>query len=58
MPRKKTRVAIIYDFDKTLATTDMQNYSFIKEVGLTVGEFWEKTGKFCSEKCSAILKFF
>ena len=52
MPRKKTRVAIIYDFDKTLATTDMQNYSFIKEVGLTVGEFWEKTGKFCSENNS------
>jgi phosphoserine phosphatase len=52
MPRKKTRVAIIYDFDKTLATTDMQNYSFIKEVGLTVPEFWEKTGKFCSENNS------
>ena len=52
MPRKKTRVAIIYDFDKTLATTDMQNYSFIKEVGLSIPEFWEKTGKFCAENNS------
>lgn len=52
MPRKKTRVAIIYDFDKTLATTDMQNYSFIPSVGLTIPEFWEKTGVFCRENNS------
>lgn len=58
MPRKKTRVAIIYDFDKTLATTDMQNYSFIKSVGLTVPQFWEATGKFCSENnCDKILGY-
>jgi phosphoserine phosphatase len=58
MPRKKTRVAIIYDFDKTLATTDMQNYSFIKNVGLTVSQFWEATGKFCSENnCDKILGY-
>ena len=58
MPRKKTRVAIVYDFDKTLATTDMQNYSFIKEVGLENHDFWEKTGKFCSEfNCDKILGY-
>lgn len=47
MPRKKTKVAIIYDFDKTLATTDMQNFSFIQKVGLEIPEFWGKTGEFC-----------
>ena len=58
MPRKKTRVAIIYDFDKTLATTDMQNYNFIPNVGLTPPEFWGLTGKFCSEThCDKILGY-
>lgn len=58
MPRKKTKVAIIYDFDKTLATTDMQNYNFIKNVGLTVPQFWELTGKFCAEThCDKILGY-
>ena len=28
--KEKNLVAIIYDFDKTLATTDMQNYITIK----------------------------
>lgn len=48
MARKKTRVAIIYDFDKTLATNDMQNYDFIPRVNLEQSEFWKKTGEFCS----------
>ena len=39
-------VAIMYDFDKTLSTTDMQNYSFIPQLGLTPDEFWGKTGEF------------
>lgn len=42
----KKYVAIMYDFDKTLSTTDMQNYSFIPQLGLTPEEFWGKTGEF------------
>ena len=58
MPRKKTKIAIIYDFDKTLATTDMQNYNFIKNVGLANSQFWEFTGKFCKENnCDKILGY-
>lgn len=38
----KPIVAIMYDFDKTLSTMDMQNYSFIPALGLTPQEFWEK----------------
>lgn len=33
-------VAIMYDFDRTLCTKDMQDYSFIPSLGMTEGEFW------------------
>ena len=46
---KKPIVAIMYDFDKTLSTTDMQNYSFIPALGLKPEEFWGKTGEFSKE---------
>ena len=54
----KPIVAIMYDFDKTLSTTDMQNYSFIPMLGLTPNEFWRATGEF-SEKtgCERILSY-
>ena len=35
----------MYDFDKTLSTTDMQNYAFIPNLGMTPDEFWGETGK-------------
>ncbi len=34
-------VAIMYDFDKTLCTKDMQDYSFIPSLGMTETEFWQ-----------------
>lgn len=43
---KKPIVAIMYDFDKTLSTTDMQNYSFIPALGMKPEEFWGATGEF------------
>ena len=46
---KKPIIALIYDFDKTLCTDDMQNYSFIPNLGMTPAEFWSATGKL-SEK--------
>ena len=54
----KPIVAIMYDFDKTLSTTDMQNYGFIPLLGLTPQEFWGATGEF-SEKtgCERILSY-
>ena len=36
----KTTIGILYDFDKTLCTTDMQEYSFIKNLGMTSSDFW------------------
>lgn len=34
-------VAIMYDFDRTLCTKDMQGYSFIPSLGMTEQEFWQ-----------------
>ena len=42
---KKIKVALMYDFDKTLCTTDMQEYSFIPSLGMTPSEFWGAAGK-------------
>lgn len=36
-------VAIMYDFDRTLCTKDMQDYSFIPSLGMTENEFWQYT---------------
>lgn len=39
-------VAIMYDFDRTLCTKDMQDYSFIPSMGMTENEFWEFANSF------------
>ena len=38
-------VAIMYDFDRTLCTKDMQDYSFIPSLGMTEREFWDFTNE-------------
>ncbi len=40
---KKPIIAIIYDFDRTLAIEDLQNFSFIPQLGMTPDEFWQAT---------------
>ena len=47
---KQPIVAIMYDFDKTLSTTDMQNYSFIPNLGMTPSEFWGETSAFTEKE--------
>ena len=39
-------VAIMYDFDKTLCTKDMQDYGFIPSLNMQPSDFWEKTNAF------------
>ena len=46
----KPIVAIMYDFDKTLAITDMQNFNFIPNMGYTAEEFWNETSEFCDKE--------
>lgn len=38
----KVTVAICYDFDKTLATNDMQTFSFIPNLEMSSADFWKK----------------
>ena len=42
-------VAFLYDFDKTLCTTDMQDYAFIPSLGMTPAEFWAEANGFGRE---------
>ena len=46
---KKPIVAIIYDFDNTLSTKDMQEFTFIPSLGITAGEFWALCDKTAHE---------
>ena len=41
----KPTIGILYDFDKTLCTTDMQEYNFIKNLGMSSNEFWGEAAK-------------
>lgn len=41
----KTKIAFIYDFDKTLSPKDMQEYSFLPDIGMTPKEFWKEVNQ-------------
>ena len=42
----KPIIALLYDFDKTLCTTDMEDYAFIPSLGYTPAEFWGRANAF------------
>ena len=46
----KPIVAIMYDFDKTLCTREMQEYTFIPSVGMKPNEFWGHTAEVAAEE--------
>ena len=46
---EKPIIALLYDFDKTLCTTDMEDYSFIPALGMTPSEFWDLANRFGRE---------
>lgn len=43
-PRKPI-IAIMYDFDKTLSTKDMQEFGFIPSLGVSSNQFWSEVNK-------------
>lgn len=48
----------MYDFDKTLCTKDMQEYTFIPNVGLTPKDFWKESNQLAKDKkMDAILAY-
>jgi 2-hydroxy-3-keto-5-methylthiopentenyl-1-phosphate phosphatase len=54
----KPIIAILYDFDKTLCTKDMQEYSFIPNLGMKADDFWIAVAKLSkTEKMDRILAY-
>lgn len=45
MAKEKPVIAIMYDFDKTLCTKDMQEYGFIPKLGMPPKEFWTEANR-------------
>ena len=49
--KKMPTVALIYDFDGTLSPRNMQEYDFMKDVGIkTNGEFWKMSNQMAKDK--------
>ena len=49
MPGRHTPLALIYDFDGTLAPGNVQEGLFIPNVGMTNGEFWREVNRLSTE---------
>ena len=43
------KVALIYDFDKTLSPKDMQDYGYMEMVGINAEDFWLMCNDFCAK---------
>jgi len=54
---QKPVAAIMYDFDKTLCTRDMQEYSFIPGLGISPKVFWDEAGKLSTAGMDKILAY-
>lgn len=56
---KKTKLALIYDFDKTLSPKDMQEFHYIKTLGYdNPVDFWKECDKFAKDNnCDSILSY-
>jgi 2-hydroxy-3-keto-5-methylthiopentenyl-1-phosphate phosphatase len=54
----KTIIALMYDFDKTLSPKEMQEYTFIPELGINPEEFWSASNRLAKEyKMDRILAY-
>ena len=52
------KIALIYDFDKTLCTKDMQEYGFIPKINMNSKEFWDNVKKLTDvEKMDSVLSY-
>lgn len=47
---KKPVIALMYDFDNTLSTTDMQNFGFLRQLRMSKEEFWQKSNNLAQKK--------
>lgn len=54
----KPILAFLYDFDKTLCTKDMQEYTFFPQLDITPKAFWEEANRLSSEyKMDSVLAY-
>ena len=54
----KPIIALLYDFDRTLCTQDMQNYAFIPSLGMQPADFWREANTFgWQEQMDGILAY-
>lgn len=44
-----SNVALMYDFDRTLSTKDMQEYDFIPSLAMTPTQFWKATDEYAAQ---------
>ena len=49
MVTKHPKMAIVYDFDGTLAPGNLQENSFIPDIGMKASDFWEEVDKIARE---------
>ena len=56
---KNAKLALIYDFDKTLSPKDMQEFHYIKTLGYDdPANFWKECDTFAKEhNCDSILSY-
>ena len=56
---KNTKLALIYDFDKTLSPKDMQEFHYIRSLGYEdPSDFWSECGVFSQKhNCDSILSY-
>ncbi len=58
MKKERPVLALMYDFDKTLCTRDMQEYTFIPKVGLEPEKFWNEVNELAlNKKMDRILSY-
>ena len=50
MPAKRTPLAVIYDFDGTIAPGNLQENSFIPSVGTDKDSFWREVNDLANER--------
>lgn len=56
--KNKPIIAIMYDFDRTLCTKDMQEFMFIPSLGISSADFWSEANELGSrEKMDSILAY-
>ena len=46
---QKPKMAICYDFDRTLSPDDMQTFTLIPSFGIDAGEFWHESDELAIE---------